>query len=113
MIIKKNQLLFIFLVLPLIVYWIYIGFVHELGLKSLYLTSLTDMQYFPVVYALSEFKLNPSFLENLNPDGLIGFPILPLIIHSFFYKIFGIYSFVLLEVVFKLIFFLILIKFLN
>ena len=86
MIIKKNQLLFIFLVLPLIVYWIYIGFVHELGLKSLYLTNLKDIEYFPVVYALSEFKLNPSFLENLNPNGLIGFPILPLIIHSFFIK---------------------------
>ena len=113
MIIKKNQLLFIFLVLPLIVYWIYIGFVHELDLKSLYLTNLKDIEYFPVVYALSEFKLNPSFLENLNPNGLIGFPMLPLIIHSFFYKIFGIYSFVLLEIIFKLIFFLVLIKFLN
>ena len=113
MIIKKNQILFIFLVLPLIVFWIYIGFVYGLSLKSLYLTNLRDIEYFPVVYALSELKLNPSFLENLNPDGLIGFPVVPLIVHSFFYKIFGIYSFVFLEIFFKLIFFLILIKFLN
>ena len=113
MIIKKNQLLFIFLVSPLVVFWTYIGFVYGLSLKSLYLTNLRDIEYFPVVYALSELKLNPSFLDNLNPDGLIGFPIVPLIVHSFFYKIFGIYSFVFLAVFFKLIFFLILIKFLN
>ena len=76
-------------------------------------SNLRDIEYFPVVYALSELKLNPSFLENLNPDGLIGFPVVPLIVHSFFYKIFGIYSFVFLEIFFKLIFFLVLIKFLN
>ena len=101
MIIKKNQILFIFLVLPLIVFWIYIGFAYGLSLKSLYLTNLKDIEYFPVVYALSELKLNPSFLDNVNPNGLIGFPIVPLIVHSFFYKIFGIYSFVLLEIFFK------------
>ena len=66
--------------------------------------------YFPIVISLSDLIFNPSYLENFNETNLISFPIYGLFIHALFYKIFGIYSFFLLELIFQFIFLVIFLK---
>jgi hypothetical protein len=66
--------------------------------------------YFPIVISLSDLIFNPSYLENLSETNLISFPIYGLFLHALFYKIFGIYSFFILELVFQFIFLAIFLK---
>lgn len=69
--------------------------------------------YFPIVISLSDFIFNPTYLENFNDSNLISFPIYGLFVHAFFYKIFGIYSFFILELIFQFIFLVIFLKVLE
>ena len=69
--------------------------------------------YFPIVISLSDFIFNPSYLENFNDANLISFPIYGLFLHALFYKIFGIYSFFILEFIFQFIFFVVFIRVLE
>ena len=89
--------------------------ISEFGsnLNTLLLFNLKDTQYFPIVYSLSEYDFYPTYLENLRAENAIGFPILGAVVHALFYKIFGIYSFILLEYFFQIIFLIILLKVFN
>ena len=66
--------------------------------------------YFPIVISFSDFILNPSYLDYFNNTNLISFPIYGIFIHALSYKLFGIYSFFILEVLFQFIFLIIFIK---
>ena len=69
----------------------------------------SDIQYYPVVLSISKLNFFPSFLQDLSSEKILQFPLASIIIHSFFYKLFGIYSFIILEFLFK--FFLIYVLF--
>ncbi len=69
----------------------------------------SDIQYYPVVLSVSKLNFSPSFLQDLSSEKILQFPLSSIIIHSFFYKLFGIYSFIILEFLFK--FFLIYVLF--
>ena len=69
----------------------------------------SDIQYYPVVLSVSKLNFSPSFLQDLSSEKILQFPLTSLIIRSFFYKLFGIYSFIILEFLFK--FFLIYVLF--
>ena len=69
----------------------------------------SDIQYYPVVLSISKLNFFPSFLQDLSSEKILQFPLTSIIIHSFFYKLFGIYSFIILEFLFK--FFLIYVLF--
>ncbi len=69
----------------------------------------SDIQYYPVVLSVSKLNFSPSFLQDLSSEKILQFPLTSIIIHSFFYKLFGIYSFIILEFLFK--FFLIYVLF--
>ena len=58
---------------------------------------LNDSLYFPLIDSFSNFNLNPSYSENKSNLDLISYPILGLIINLIFYKLFNIYSFIILE----------------
>ncbi len=75
-----------------------------LNLNSLLLHNLTDIQYFQLVYSLSDFNFSPTYLENINADKIISFPLLGGLIHSFLFSLIGIYSFIILEYFFQIIF---------
>ena len=70
--------------------------------------------YFPLIDSFSNFNLNPSYSENKSNLDLISYPILGLIINLIFYKLFNIYSFIILEflcvILFLSIFFKIFLK---
>ena len=58
---------------------------------------LNDFYYFPFVDSFSEFNFNPSYSDNKNNLDLISYPILGLIVNILFYKLFNVYSFIILE----------------
>ena len=56
-----------------------------------------DTAYYPIIKSFSDLDFAPSYLNTLNNLNMISFPIISLFINSLFYKILGIYSFILLE----------------
>lgn len=58
---------------------------------------LNDSSYFPLIDSFSELNLNPSYSENKSDLSLMSYPALGLIINIIFYKLFNIYSFLILE----------------
>ena len=69
--------------------------------------------YFPIVISFSDFILNPSYSENFKDTNLMSFPIYGIFLHAFFYKLIGIYTFFVLELVFQFIFLVIFLKVLE
>ena len=73
-----------------------------------------DNAYYPLIKSFSEFIFNPGFSVHYDDLKIVSFPILSLIINALFYKVFGDYSFIILEFIsvflFILIFFYILIE---
>jgi len=75
--------------------------------------NVKDIQYFPIIISISDSILNPSYLEYYTENRLISFPIYGLLLHIFFYKIFGIFSIIVLEFILHLIFLVIFFKAIN
>ena len=55
-----------------------------------------DIQYYPLIISFSELNFNPTFLEYYNDTKIIPVPLASLVTHSIFYKLFNIYSFIIL-----------------
>ncbi len=108
---QRNYIyLLIFTLLFFSLKWIttfFFEFNENLLTKIIFDTS--DIHYYPVVLNISKLNFFPSFLQNLSSEKILQFPPAAIIIHSFFYKLFGIYSFIMLEFLFK--FFLIYVLF--
>ena len=74
------------------------------------LINIKDIQYIPIIINFSDFNVNPSYLENINNNKILSFPTYGILIHSLFYKILGIYSFLFLEIALQFIFLVIFFK---
>ena len=59
----------------------------------------SDTAYYPLIKTFSDFDLAPSYSISPSSLNIISFPILSLFINSFFFKIIGSYSFILLEII--------------
>jgi hypothetical protein len=75
--------------------------------------NVEDIQYFPIIISVSDLIFNPSYLDSVIAEKFITFPIYSVFFHSIFFKIFGIYSFLILEFLLKFIFLIILLKMLK
>ena len=73
----------------------------------------SDIEYYDLVESFSRFDffLNRSSIETSNK--IFGFPFFSLIIHSIVFKLFGFYSFIILEIFFIFLLLIILFKILN
>ncbi len=80
--------------------WMMFLYDSEVTLLTSILTNTTDIQYYPLIVSLSEFDFNPTFLEYYNNAKIIPVPLASLLVHSIFYKLFNIYSFIILEYIF-------------
>ena len=74
------------------------------------LFNVRDIQYFPLVISFSDLIFNPSYLTNIADSKLISFPTYSILTHSLLFKVFGVYSFIILEFIFQFIFLIILFK---
>ena len=68
--------------------------IHEVG----------DAAYFPIISSFSDLNFSNSYSLKLEKLNLISFPIISLLINSFFFKILGSYSFIFLELVCAFVF---------
>ena len=83
-------------------------FLGPIDFKIIY--EISDNHYFPLIKSFSELNFNPSYSEEVNNLKIISFPILGLISNAIFYKIFGLYSFIILEIICVYLFLLIFTK---
>ena len=109
--IKKNYIL---LIIPLVIFigkWAlsYIIFPSDFLITKV-LIDTPDSQYYPIVKSLANFDFSPNYNENITTQNLLTFPYGPIILHSVFYKILGNMSFIILEYVFILLFFITIFK---
>lgn len=68
---------------------------------------IKDKDYLTWVLNLSNLNLKPSYDSSYTPNGIIPMPYATLIYHTIFYKIFGLYAFILLEFLSTFIFLMI------
>ena len=80
----------------------------EMTLLTSILINTKDIQYYPLIISFSELNFNPTFLEYYNDTKIIPVPLASLVTHSIFYKLFNIYSFIILEYIFHLLLIIIL-----
>ena len=111
---KNNISLIIFISLILFsLKWIY-SFVifpeEEITLKVI--SESASDSYFHYVKVLSELDFNNDYFDNKN-EFLLLVPIGSIIFHTIMYKIIGIYSFIVLELIFIFLFLLIFSSILN
>ncbi len=112
--IKEKNYFLILLILTLIVIlpkWIIGANFFELDIVVNLLVNFVDIQYLPIILSFSEFNFSPTYLDKIKVEGVIGFPILPLLFHSIFYKLFGPYSLILSNLIFKFFLFFFIFKF--
>ena len=64
-----------------------------------------DNLYLPLIFSISNFDFSQSFNPNIINNNLYSFPVLSLIIYSFFYKIFGASSILLIQLISIFLFF--------
>ena len=97
--IKFDLVIIFFLTISLLsLRWVmsYVDFPDE-GFVLRAIHDVNDSSYFPLIKSFSSLNFNPSYnleIQNLNT---ISFPFLSLLPNIFFYKIFGIYSFLIIE----------------
>ena len=109
----KNELVIIFFITIslLSLRWIfsYVNFPNEdIILRTI--NEVNDTSYFPLIKSFSNFDFNPSFSMDIKDLNLISFPFLSLLPNILFYKIFGSYSFIIIEFVSVFIFLIIFYK---
>lgn len=109
---KNTNYFFLFLIVisTILPKWIISGLYFENSVLVDTIINIKDIQYFPIVKSLSEFTLNPSYLEDITDNKFLSFPIYSILFHSIFFKIFGIYSFIVLEFIFQIVFLFIFFK---
>ena len=87
----------------------YINFpTEDIVLRTI--NEINDNSYFPLIKSFSNFDFNPSFSLYIKDLNITSFPILSLLPNIFFYKIFGSYSFLIIEFLSIFIFLLIFYK---
>ena len=118
MIINKNffaevKIIFFLTLSIFILRWSTLFYSSLESFNNLILFSIEDYLYFPFILNLSEFNLKPDYLNNFVVESSLPIPIYSIILHSLFYKLFGLYSFLILEIFFLFIFIYLLTKILE
>jgi hypothetical protein len=94
----NNIFIAIISVFLLVGYWYFFFSIYQnedLTLKIINQTN--DSLYLPLIFSISNFDFSQSFNINIINDNIYSFPILSLAIYSFFYKIFGVSSILLIQ----------------
>ncbi len=111
----KNIIVLILISLSLIsLKWILSFFyfpIEDINLRII--NDVYDQSYFPLIKSFSSFDLKGVYTDRLVDSGLISFPFLSLIINIIFFKLFGSYSFIILEFFCVLLFLIIFFSIFN
>ena len=101
-------ILFLILLIPLrnLIYKKISGNNEPLAVTTIYRLPGGDVEYFPLVNAISKGNFGECSLIESKGKGLQRFPFAPLIIHAFLYSIFGIWGLWIGDIVFTFLFFI-------
>ena len=103
---KKNFFIIILIIATLLILpkWVlsYTFFDENIILRIIH--DASDAAYFPIINSYSDLNFSNSYSEIITDLKLISFPIIGLIVNSFFFKILGGFSFIFLELVCTVIF---------
>ena len=77
--------------------WILSFYFFDESMTLRIINEVSDISYFPIINSFSDFNFANSYSNNLTKLKLISFPAIGLFINTFFFKIFGSYSFIFLE----------------
>ena len=91
--IKNTHILFLFIFFSIFSKWIVLNIFYENHIFSNVIISLRDIQYFPLIISISNLDFSPTYLDFIQNSKIISFPLYGILLHSLFYKTFGIYSF--------------------
>jgi len=110
--IKKDLIIIFFIAISLLsLRWVlsYINFpTEDIVLRTI--NEVNDTSYFPLIKSFSNFDFSPSFSIDINDLKITSFPFISLLPNIFFYKLFGSYSFLIIEFLSVFIFLLIFYK---
>ena len=108
---KKIFLLFFLSILLFLSKWIFsfYFFNENLDVKVIFESVTDGKYYYPLIKYLAELNFNNSYDPLISDLKIIPLPIAGIIFHSLFYKVFGIISFVIIEL-FCIFFFLLIFK---
>ena len=108
---KKNFFLILLSILLFLSKWIFsFSFFDEnLDVKIIFESVTDGKYYYPLIKYLAELSFNNSYDPTITNLKIIPLPIAGIIFHSIFYKIFGIASFIIIEL-FCIFFFLLIFK---
>ncbi len=87
--------------------WVILSVFFDNYLYTNILLAIQDTQYFPLVVSFSNLEFNPSYLSLIESSKIISFPIFSVFFHSLLFKFTNVYSLIILEFLFQLIFFFI------
>ena len=99
---NKNYIFFIILLSSLILFlpkWIMSFSFFDEDLILRIINDVSDATYFPIINSFSDLNFSNSYSGNIDNLKLISYPIIGLFVNSFFFKILGGFSFILLELV--------------
>jgi len=101
---------FLITIFLILIKWIfsYYFFLEPMDIKII--NEVSDSHYFPLIKSFSDINFNPSYSNDIQNLKLISFPILSLTINALFYKFFGSYSFLILEILCVFLFLITFIK---
>ena len=108
---KKNFFLFFLSILLFLTKWIFSFslFDENLDIKIIFESVTDGKYYYPLIKYLAELSFNNSYDPTVINLKIIPLPIAGIIFHAIFYKIFGIVSFIIIEL-FCIFFFLLIFK---
>ena len=99
---KKNHISLIFLFLATLLIlpkWILSFSLFDEDIILRIINDVSDATYFPIINSFSDLNFSNSYSGNIDNLKLISYPIIGLFVNSFFFKILGGFSFILLELV--------------
>jgi len=108
---KEIFFLFFVSILLFLTKWIFSFslFDEDLDVKIIFESVTDGKYYYPLIKYLAEFNFNNSYDPTIINLKIIPLPIAGIIFHSIFYKIFGVASFIIIEL-FCIFFFLLIFK---
>ncbi|MDA7712517.1 hypothetical protein N8818_00080 [Candidatus Pelagibacter sp.] len=108
---KKIFFLFFLSILLFLSKWIFsfLFFEESLNVKIIFESVTDGKYYYPLIKYLAELNFNNSYDLTISNLKIIPLPIAGIIFHSIFYKIFGVTSFIIIEL-FCIFFFLLIFK---
>lgn len=77
--------------------WIFSFISYDENIYLRIINETSDNYYYPLIKTFSDFDYNQLYVFGENNSKIISFPILSLLVNSIFLKLFGAYSFIILE----------------